>query len=70
MIEEVCERCYRAKNPLQMASFEYGALTLRACLTCMKAVLGVLVRTPLAQRAEKLRGMKERWKKRFEERAS
>ncbi len=69
-MDELCERCYRLKSPQQMGSFEYGEITIRACLTCMRALLGVLVRTPLAQRIERLRGMKERWKARYAERAS
>lgn len=65
MEQEVCERCYLPNDPQHMASFAYGDITLRICLTCMQTVLGVLVRTRLPKRAARLRGMKANWQRRF-----
>jgi uncharacterized UBP type Zn finger protein len=69
-MEEVCERCYLSKDQGHMASFEYGEVTIRVCLTCLQAVVGVLVRAQLARRATKLRAMQENWKARNARRAS
>jgi hypothetical protein len=68
MMEDLCERCCKLKQPASLATLEYGGMSIRACLTCIGIVARVLARVPLAERVTYLRGMRERWQKSYAER--
>jgi hypothetical protein len=67
-MEELCERCCKMKNPASLATLEFGGHDIRACLPCVRIIVGVLARVPLAERVTYLRGMRERWQKNYAER--
>ena len=57
----ICERCHREIDESRCITWEYCGITTIACFACCQIVVIALNQVPIADRAHRLRVLKEQW---------